>query len=85
MTELPQFLRQDVKEEAATAALLDTVERYIRLRTGGTIRALHVVLNDGKIVVTGRTATYYNSMLATHAALDAAQGRDVTNDIVVNP
>lgn len=61
----------------------ETVERYVRLRTGGTIRGLIVEVHDGEVILTGRTSTYYNKQLATHAALDAASELSLTNDIQV--
>ncbi|MCX7422575.1 MAG: BON domain-containing protein [Planctomycetia bacterium] len=63
--------------------IAETVERYVRLRTGGTIRSLHVEVQDGEVILTGRTSTYYNKQLATHAALDAADELSLTNDIQV--
>lgn len=61
----------------------DTVERYVRLRTGGTIRSLHVDVSDSEVILSGRTSTYYNKQLATHAALDAASELALTNEIEV--
>lgn len=63
--------------------IAETVERYVRLRTGGTIRALVVEVHDREVILTGRTSTYYNKQLATHAALDAATDLSLTNDIQV--
>ena len=63
--------------------LADTVERYVRLRTGGTIRSLHVEVHGGGVLLSGRTSTYYNKQLATHAALDAANDLSLTNEIEV--
>ncbi|GDY07864.1 hypothetical protein LBMAG52_13500 [Planctomycetia bacterium] len=63
--------------------LADTVDRYVRLRTGGTIRSLHVEVSDGEVILSGRTSTYYNKQLATHAALDAASEFSLTNEIEV--
>lgn len=69
--------------EASPREIADTVERYVRLRTGGTIRSLHVEVHDGEVLLSGRTATYYNKQLATHAALDAASTMSLTNEIEV--
>ena len=69
--------------EVSPREIADTVERYVRLRTGGTIRSLHVDVHDGEVLLTGRTSTYYNKQLATHAALDAANEMTLTNDIEV--
>ncbi len=63
--------------------IAETVERYVQLRTGGTIRGLQVEVHDGEVILTGRTSTYYNKQLATHAALDAAEELSLTNDIQV--
>ena len=63
--------------------LADTVDRYVRLRTGGTIRSLHVEVSDGEVILSGRTSTYYNKQLATPAALDAASEFSLTNEIEV--
>ena len=63
--------------------IAETVERYVQLRTGGSIRGLQVEVHDGEVILTGRTSTYYNKQLATHAALDAAEALSLTNDIQV--
>lgn len=63
--------------------LADTVERYVRLRTGGTIRRLHVEVSASEVILSGHTSTYYNKQLATHAALDAASELSLTNEIEV--
>ncbi len=83
MIDLSPFLRKDAQEAGDIAELLRYVERNIRLRTGGTIRELRVVLDNNKIVVTGRTSTYYSKQLVSWAAADAASGRDVLNEIEV--
>ena len=69
--------------EVSPREIADTVERYVRLRTGGTIRSLHVEVHDGEVLLSGRTSTYYNKQLATHAALDAASAMSLTNEIEV--
>jgi hypothetical protein len=63
--------------------IAENVERYVRLRTGGTIRSLKVEVLDREVLLTGRTSTYYNKQLATHAALDAVEELSLTNDIEV--
>lgn len=69
--------------EFAPREIADTVERFVRLRTGGTIRSLHVEVHDGEVLLSGRTSTYYNKQLATHAALDAASAMTLINEIEV--
>ena len=69
--------------EVSPREIADTVERYVRLRTGGTIRSLHVEVSEGEVILSGHTSTYYNKQLATHAALDAASELSLTNEIEV--
>ena len=69
--------------EVSPRETADMVERFVRLRTGGTIRSLHVEVHDGEVLLSGRTSTYYSKQLATHAALDAANELTLTNDIEV--
>ena len=81
----PQALVDQTQRLANFSAreLADTVERYVRLRTGGTIRSLHVEVSEGEVILSGHTSTYYNKQLATHAALDAASELSLTNEIEV--
>ena len=67
----------------APQLLQESIEQHIRSRTGGMIRGLKVEIFAGEVILTGRTATYYNKQLATHAVLDAAKGLNLTNDIEV--
>ena len=63
--------------------LAELIERHVRSRTAGQIRGLRVEITQGEVVISGRTSTYYNKQLATHAALDAAEHLVLTNDIEV--
>lgn len=84
-TTLPEFLTHKNESADANAEVLREVERIIRLRTGGTIRELRVVLEEDEVVITGRTSTYYNRQLATHAMLAGFQDGKWRNEIDVNP
>lgn len=53
--------------------LAERVEQTVLARTGGRIRGLRVQLSGDRLVITGRTSTYYSKQLATHAAIDAAE------------
>ena len=64
-------------------ALVERIERHVQSRTGGMIRSLHVEVVGEDVFVSGRTSTYYNKQLATHAVLAAVQGMNLTNDIEV--
>ncbi|NOX56180.1 MAG: BON domain-containing protein [Planctomycetes bacterium] len=59
------------------------MERLVRSRTGGRIRDLRVEVTSGEIILSGRTTTYYDKQLATHAALAALEDLSLTNEIEV--
>lgn len=60
------------------------IENMIRGRTGGTIYGLRVEIGEnGSVVLSGRTTTYYNKQLATHAAQSASQNCPLSNQIEV--
>ncbi len=63
--------------------LAELVEQSVQCRTGGRIRGLRVQVLDGCIVISGRTSTYYNKQLVTHAAMEAADDLMVMNEVEV--
>jgi hypothetical protein len=63
--------------------LAQRIEEIVRSRTGGTIRQLQVDVTDGQVTLTGRTSSYYQKQLATHAVLEAIEARTLTNEIEV--
>jgi hypothetical protein len=67
----------------SSQTLVERIEQYVQSRTGGMIRGLHVEIVGDDVFVSGRTSTYYNKQLATHAVLAAVQGINLTNDIEV--
>ena len=64
-------------------ALAEMVERAVQSRTGGRVRGLRVHVVDGCVIVSGRTSTYYNKQLVTHAAMEAADEALVMNEVEV--
>jgi osmotically-inducible protein OsmY len=64
-------------------SLAERIEQIVRARTGGTIRQLQVDVTDGSVTLSGRTSTYYQKQLATHAVLEAISARTLTNEIEV--
>ena len=67
-----------------TQDLASCVERVIQSRTSGAIRELQVTLTEqGQVVLSGRTTTYYAKQLASHAAMNAAKDVAVSNEIEV--
>jgi hypothetical protein len=83
MATMTTWERSDSVAASRSHEIAETVARYVRLRTGGSIHNLHVDVRDGEVLLTGRTSTYYNKQLATHAALDAAADLSLTNGIEV--
>jgi hypothetical protein len=63
--------------------LVDQVEQAVQVRTGGRIRDLQNLLSEGRVIVSGRTSTYYLKQLATHAIRDAVDDLSVQNDVEV--
>ncbi len=50
--------------------LLQLVRDVVTRRTNGTIYNLEVSLDEGVVVIQGRTTRYYHKQLATSAVLD---------------
>ncbi|HEX6987522.1 MAG TPA: BON domain-containing protein [Planctomycetaceae bacterium] len=64
--------------------VVERIEEIVRLRTGGMIRGLRVEVGENRVVLTGRTSSFYSKQLATHAALGALGGQTLSNLIEVN-
>lgn len=66
-------------------SLLELVREVVTRRTNGTIYNLEVSLDDGVVVIEGRTTRYYHKQLATSAVLDelAESHLEVRNGISV--
>jgi hypothetical protein len=60
-----------------------SIERSVRMRTGGTIKDLRVDVDSGAVIITGRAPTYYTKQLATHAVFETVDDVCLTNDIEV--
>ena len=63
--------------------LVEQVEQAIQLRTGGRVRGLRIHYVDGCVIISGRTSTYYNKQLVTHAAMTVADDALVMNEVEV--
>ncbi len=72
-----------VPSSAEFALLLEQVEQAVQAKTGGRIRGLCVRVDEGCLVVSGRTSTYYNKQLVTHAVRDTVLDMSVQNDVEV--
>ncbi len=63
--------------------LVEQVEQAILSRTGGRVRGLRIHYVDGCVIISGRTSTYYNKQLVTHAAMEVADDALVMNEVEV--
>lgn len=63
--------------------LVEQIEQAVQSRTGGRVRGLRVHVVDGCVIISGRTSTYYNKQLVTHAAMEAADDTLVMNEVEV--
>ena len=63
--------------------LVEQVEQAILSRTGGRVRGLRIHYVDGCVIISGRTSTYYNKQLVTHAAMEVADDAHVMNEVEV--
>ncbi|HCS54859.1 hypothetical protein [Rubinisphaera sp.] len=60
------------------------IEHSVRQLTGGLIRGLQISSDQDRVIMTGATDLYYHKQLATRAAMDALDGRQFNNEIVVS-
>ena len=81
------IFKEDTMKLETTLELPDPVaervEQEVRIRTNGRVRGLRVQIQDGHVIITGRTSTYYAKQLVTHAALGAADHFLVMNEVEV--
>lgn len=65
------------------ASIAERITQSVHNRTGGTILDLRVSVQEGEVLISGRTSTYYNKQIATHAALSLLQDVRLINNIEV--
>lgn len=67
-------------------SLIELVRDVVARRTNGSIHNLEVSVDDGVIVLQGRTSRYYHKQLATSAVLDelAKSSVEIRNGISVH-
>lgn len=63
--------------------LLQQIEQAVQAKIGGRIQDLRIRFDEGCFVVSGRTSTYYNKQLATHAVRGAVLDMAVQNEVEV--
>ena len=57
-------------KKVETNDLLQRIEENIRRRLGGSVRNLHLILDDDGLVMRGCVRTYYSKQLAQHAVME---------------
>ena len=63
--------------------ILQQIEQAVHARTGGRIQELRIRVDDGCLVLSGQTKTYYNKQLATRAVRDTVEDIPFQNDVKV--
>jgi hypothetical protein len=62
---------------------IDQIEQAVQLKTGGRIRGLRILVDDGCVIVSGLTTTYYIKQLVTHAIRETVEDLSVRNEVEV--
>jgi osmotically-inducible protein OsmY len=83
--EPPDCRRQTAIDESQFEAecLTARIEQAVWHATAAAVKNLRVQLHDEQVILTGRCRTYYTKQIAQHAAMEAAAGWEVFNQIVV--
>jgi osmotically-inducible protein OsmY len=68
---------------AEAEKLAATIERAVRVETGGGVRSLHVEVSRTRVLLEGRCNTFYTKQKAQHAAMEFSGSRELTNRIEV--
>jgi hypothetical protein len=63
-------MHTDERGPARSANLESSIKQAIVTRTGGRIRSLEVEVMEGRVVILGRAARYYDLQLALQAVID---------------
>jgi hypothetical protein len=71
-------------DQAMTHGLvLDQLEARLKHQLSGRVSDLHLEMDEGGLVLRGRTRTYYAKQLAQHALMQATDLLIVANEIEV--
>ena len=79
----PQRVRTTEAAAPCMNPMPDSLVRYIERCCFGRVHRLEVERHDSRLVLYGRTSTYYAKQLVQHAALEVAAGFEVENQIEV--
>lgn len=69
--------------DSKSVELTDRITRSIQDRTGGQVRNLRVEVQPERVILYGRSPSYYCKQLASQAGLEHAADRLLTNAIDV--
>jgi hypothetical protein len=70
-------------EQNRDSRLAIRIRERIQFRLNGRIHDLTVHVDDKRVVLNGRCATYYSKQLAQHAALGVLEDEHLENAIIV--
>jgi hypothetical protein len=65
--------------------LRQEIERHVHMRTGGRVRNLTIELEPGRVVLRGRTGSYYVKQLAQEGVREVLLDLSLDNAITVGP
>jgi hypothetical protein len=65
--------------------LRQEIERHVHMRTGGRVRNLTVELEPGRVVLRGRSGSYYVKQLAQEGVREVRLDLSLDNAITVGP
>jgi len=75
--------RGEADDGGTIRAMVESVERAVRVRTGQCVRDLRVAVDRREITLTGRCDSFHVKQLAQHAAMRVARGERLNNRIEV--
>ena len=75
---------QKARQTEPAAQTIESLVCYIQCRSFGRVHRLEVEQHDDRLVIYGRTCTYYAKQLVQHAAQEVANGLLVDNRIEVS-
>ncbi len=80
---IQRLSRRRVPANPQLEVLMVRVQRAVRHRTEDRVRNLQVLVQENTLILRGRCATYYCKQLAQAAAMEAAPGFELHNEIEV--
>lgn len=82
----PPNLRRQIASDPLqfeAESLTARIEQIVWHATAAAVKNLRVQIHENQVLLTGRCRTYYTKQIAQHAAMEAAVGCEVVNEIIV--